>query len=168
VLMSATLHTSYLTSPPSAWIAVKMAFGTRRRWQNKTKQPTKQTNKQKNQIRCRTVYFPRKAQTAWRTIRREAFPCQVAGKKSGVYDLSASGLLGSLCFSYLIPDRDGRRYILYERKRKLTRKLTWKAGKYKRVPGQCRTGRKPAGGKSVRAHLAVIPVLGSKCPRCRG
>lgn len=87
------------------------------------------------------MYFPRKAQTAWRTIRREAFPCQVAGKKSGVYDLSASGLLGSLCFSYLIPDRDARRYILYERKRKLTRKLTWKAGKYKKVTGQGRAGR---------------------------
>lgn len=84
------------------------------------------------------------ANRAWRTTGREAFPCRVAREKSGVYNLSGSGLLVYLWFSYLIPDRDVRRCILYERKRTLTRKVTWKSRKYNRVMGQGRAGHKLA------------------------
>lgn len=74
------------------------------------------------------------------------------------------------------------RCILYENKRKLTRKLTWKSRKYNRVMGQGKVGRKSASDdksiwvkllskasrKGKADHLAVISSMGSKCTRCRG
>lgn len=53
-----------------------------------------------------------------------------------MYVLSGSGLPGYLRISQLNPDRDLRRCILVERKRK----LTWKARRENRVTGQDRTG----------------------------